>query len=190
MTSSSKLVETSKYLSFILRHQPEAIGLVLDPEGWVELDALIEAANRAGKCLTRELVHEVVSSNDKKRFTLSDDGRLIRAAQGHSTTSVAIQHVPTVPPALLYHGTATRFLDSILKEGLKPQARHHVHLSPDRETAANVGGRHGKLVILEVAAAEMHARSHAFYQADNGVWLTDEVPRKFLRLSDNGDLSA
>lgn len=145
-------------------------------------------ANRAGKPLTRELVQEVVASNDKKRFTLSDNGRLIRAAQGHSTASVAIRHEPKAP-AVLYHGTATRSLESILKEGLKPQARHHVHLSPVQGTAANVGARHGKLVILEVVAAEMHAGGHMFYQADNGVWLTDEVPREFLRLGDTGNLS-
>ncbi|HET8729920.1 MAG TPA: RNA 2'-phosphotransferase [Moraxellaceae bacterium] len=181
MTSSSTLVETSKFLSFILRHQPEAMGLTLDSEGWVDVDTLLVAANRAGNALTCDLLVEVVATSDKKRFTLSADGRAIRAAQGHSTTSVTMKHVEKVPPATLYHGTATRFLDSILENGLLPQARHHVHLSQDSETAAKVGARHGKLVILEVAAGTMQAQGHRFFQADNGVWLAAAVPPEFLR---------
>lgn len=181
MTSPDLLVETSKFLSFVMRHRPEAIGLTLDAEGWADVDMLIAAANRNGRPLTRELLLEVVAGNDKKRFTLSSDGCAIRAAQGHSTGGVALTHVEKVPPATLYHGTATRFLDSILKDALKPQARHHVHLSQDADTAANVGLRHGRLVILEVAAGEMHGHGYRFYQADNGVWLADTVPAEFLR---------
>lgn len=180
MPSTATLAETSKYLSYILRHAPESIGLALDREGWVALDDLLAAAAGAGRHLSRDVVLEVIATSDKKRFTLSPDGRLVRAAQGHSTASVAITHVPKAPPARLYHGTATRFLEAIRAQGLTPRSRHHVHLSPDRDTAAAVGTRHGKLVVLVVDAAAMQARGHAFYQADNGVWLTASVPPEFL----------
>lgn len=180
MPSPATLVETSKYLSYVLRHAPESIGLALDREGWIALDDLLAAAAGAGRPLARDVVLEVVASSDKKRFTLSPDGRLIRAAQGHSTASVAMTHAPKAPPARLYHGTATRFLDAILAQGLTPQSRHHVHLSPDRATAAAVGARHGMPVILVVDAAAMQAQGYVFHQADNGVWLTASVPPEFL----------
>lgn len=180
MPSPATLVETSKYLSYILRHAPDSVGLALDREGWVALDDLLVAAAAAGRPLARDVVLEVVATSDKKRFTLSPDGRLIRAAQGHSTASVAITHLPKTPPARLFHGTATRFLAAIRAQGLTPQSRHHVHLSPDRATAAAVGTRHGKLVVLVVDAAAMQAQGHEFFQADNGVWLTASVPAAFL----------
>lgn len=182
MPSPATLVETSKYLSYILRHAPESIGLALDREGWVGIDDLVDAATRAGRVLTRDIVLEVAATSDKKRFTVSPDGRLVRAAQGHSTASVAISHVPATPPARLYHGTATRFLDAILAQGLTPQSRHHVHLSAERRTATAVGTRHGRLAMLVVDAAAMHAQGHDFYQADNGVWLTAAVPPRYLAL--------
>lgn len=180
MPSPTTLVDTSKYLSYVLRHAPESIGLALDREGWVALDDLLAAAAGAGRPLARDVVLEVVATSDKKRFTLSPDGRLIRAAQGHSTASVAITHAPKTPPHRLYHGTATRFLEAILAQGLTPRSRHHVHLSPDRDTAATVGRRHGQLVVLVVDTAAMLAQGHTFHQADNGVWLTASVPPEFL----------
>ena len=179
-TMADQLTETSMFLSYVLRHEPEAIGIELDREGWVEIDVLIVAAARHARTLTRDLVEEVVATNAKKRFAISADGRCIRAVQGHSTDSVAIAHDLRTPPEFLFHGTATRFLDSIREKGLLPGARHHVHLSGDAATATEVGRRHGKPVVLRVRATQMVAAGHEFYQADNGVWLTASVPPKFI----------
>lgn len=177
---SDRIVETSKFLSYVLRHQPDAIGIVLDSEGWADIAALIGAAAQHGRRLDRDLIGEVVRSNDKKRFALSDDGLRIRAVQGHSTAAVQLQHVQTAPPPLLYHGTATRFLDAIRREGLRAGARHHVHLSPDHATAVAVGSRHGKPAVLHIDAARMAEDGFRFFLSENGVWLTNEVPPAYL----------
>ena len=134
------LTTASKFLSLILRHKPETIGVQLDPNGWVNIDQLLTAANTAGKLLDYDLLLRVVHENDKQRFAISDDGARIRANQGHSV-SVDLQLVPTPPPDMLYHGTVDRFLDSIREKGLVPGTRQHVHLSSDRRTAEIVGGR-------------------------------------------------
>lgn len=173
-------VALSKFLSFVLRHRPEAIGLALDKEGWAEVDRLLECAAASGKPFNRARLEAVVANNDKQRFRFSPDGLRIRAVQGHSADGVAIERAAVEPPNTLFHGTATHFLDAILTEGLRPGARHQVHLSGDRETAVAVGRRHGKPVVLAIAAAEMRARGHRFYHAENGVWLVDAVPPEFL----------
>lgn len=173
--------EISKFLSYILRHDPGSIGLALDPQGWVDVDALLDKAKAAGRPIDRATLEAVVADNDKKRFTLSEDGRRIRAAQGHSV-AVDLGLDPVVPPARLFHGTATRNLDAIMIEGLKPGSRQKVHLSADEATARTVGQRHGKPVILTVDTAGMHAEGYLFWQAENGVWLTDTVPPRFLSL--------
>ncbi|PRH80560.1 RNA 2'-phosphotransferase [Streptomyces solincola] len=174
-----RTVKVSKYLSRHLRHQPARIGLTLDPQGWVAIDALIAAAALHGMPLTRaELVH-VVAENDKQRFTI--DGDRIRANQGH-TVRVDLDLAPATPPAYLYHGTVARNLDAIRADGLRPMARHHVHLSPDRETATRVGARRGRPVVLTVDAGAMHRDGHVFLVSANGVWLTDAVPAAYLRL--------
>ena len=175
-----RLTEASKFLSYVLRHEPHAIGLALDSEGWAEIDALIAGARRTGHTLDLELVHAVVTSNDKKRFALSGDGRRIRAVQGHSIDSVTIQRKPEPPPEFLYHGTATRFLDSILAEGLRSGQRHHVHLSEDASIATAVGRRYGKPVVLKIEALRMQRQGFVFFCADNGVWLTGHVPPAFI----------
>lgn len=177
-------VQLSKFLSFILRHKPDAIGLTLDPQGWASIDELITQSDAAGTRFDRADLLHVVETSDKKRFSLSEDGQRIRAAQGHSIT-VELGLSPQQPPSMLYHGTATRFVDSILSEGLKPQARQQVHLSADETTAHRVGQRHGKPVVLEVEALRMHAKGFKFFLADNGVWLTDRVPPEFLAPSSN-----
>ena len=174
----------SRYLSYLLRHAPQSIGLQLDPEGWADIDALLSGAARQGHHLDRATLETVCATNDKQRFALSDDGRRIRAVQGHSTPAVQRRYPTAQPPERLYHGTATRFLDSIREQGLKPGARHHVHLSPDIRTALAVGTRYGVPVILEVDAQRMHRQGHTFFVAENGVWLTDTVPAEFLKEMD------
>ena len=181
-----RITELSKFLSFVLRHQPDAIGLMLDAEGWANVDELIVRANNVGKGVTRALIETIVETSDKKRFTLSPDGERIRAAQGHSTPHVAINYPAKMPPEFLYHGTASRFLSSIKAQGLRPGSRHYVHLSADEETARAVGQRHGKPVIITVKAGEMYQRGVKFYQAENGVWLTGEVGIKFLLMAEEG----
>ncbi|WP_347928236.1 RNA 2'-phosphotransferase [Pseudomonas helvetica] len=178
--SKKLLDDTSKFLSYVLRHEPQAIGLVLDTDGWAAIDALISGAARDGRTLDRQLIQQVVDSSDKKRFSISADGQRIRAVQGHSTKTVDLQFEEKRPPATLYHGTATRFMASINEKGLIPGSRHHVHLSQEIETASTVGQRYGTVVILKVAALEMLEQGFKFYQAENGVWLTEQVPVKFI----------
>ncbi|MDB5856271.1 MAG: 2-phosphotransferase [Herminiimonas sp.] len=177
---SEHLIEASKFLSYVLRHEPEAIGITLDREGWADIELLIAAASTAGKWLDRELIATVVVTSDKKRFAFSDDGLRIRAVQGHSTASVDIDFVAQVPPEFLYHGTATRFLESIQSSGLVPGSRKYVHLSENEETALSVGSRYGKPVALKVSAGVMQERGFKFYRAENGVWLTLNVPAGFV----------
>jgi len=171
--------ETSKFLSFVLRHQPEEIGLELDDAGWASVEELLDACKRAGRALTLEELQHIVDTSDKKRFAFSEDGLYIRANQGHSV-QIELGYEPRKPPSLLYHGTATRFLESIRKEGLKRGSRHHVHLSSDSVTAANVGARHGKPVVLRIASSQMHNDGYSFYLSENGVWLTERVPPDYI----------
>lgn len=163
----------------MLRHQPDAIGLQLDKEGWADLSELIHLANADGRNLTLELVKEVVATNNKKRFVFSEDGKRIRASQGHSV-EIELGLEPVTPPDFLYHGTATRFLDSILEKGLIPASRRHVHLSAEQTTALEVGRRHGKPTVIKIRSSEMHSSGHEFFLSDNGVWLTTFVPVGFL----------
>ncbi len=171
--------EISKLLSHVLRHAPERIGITLDSNGWTPVEALIAKARKAGFRIDRATLETVVAENDKQRFTLSDDGQLIRAAQGHSL-AVDLGLAASEPPETLFHGTARDNLDAIFAEGLKAGRRQHVHLSLNEETATKVGSRHGKPVVLRIATGRMHADGFAFWQADNGVWLTDHVPPAYL----------
>jgi putative RNA 2'-phosphotransferase len=177
------LTKLSKFMSYVLRHAPEDIGLTLGDGGWVATADLIAKAQAIGQPLTADRLHAVVAMNDKKRFTLSADGTKIRAAQGHSV-EVSLGLKRTVPPHALYHGTAMRFLDAILAEGLKPGSRQQVHLSLDEETARRVGMRHGKPAILIVDASRMHREGVHFYEADNGIWLVDRVPPQYLSVKE------
>jgi putative RNA 2'-phosphotransferase len=176
---SQDLKSKSKFLSYVLRHAPDSIGLTLDANGWADISDLLTKAAASGTSLDGATLEAVVATSDKKRFTLSADGSRIRAAQGHSVT-VELDLAPTTPPETLYHGTATRFLGAIRLEGLKPGSRQQVHLSADEVTAMAVGQRHGKPVVLRVAAGAMHTGGHVFTRADNGVWLVDAVPPQFL----------
>ncbi|CAL9526735.1 RNA 2'-phosphotransferase [Streptomyces sp. enrichment culture] len=171
-------VKVSKYLSKHLRHQPERIGLALDEGGWVEIDTLIAAAAAHGFRVTRDELHHVVATNDKRRFTV--DGTRIRASQGHSIDA-DLGLPPATPPPYLFHGTVARHLEAIRTEGLRPMNRHDVHLSADRATATRVGARRGRPVVLSVDAAAMHRDGHVFHVSANGVWLTKAVPSRYLR---------
>ena len=173
-------VKVSKYLAKHLRHQPERIGLTLQPGGWVPVAELLKACAAHGFALSRAELDEVVATNDKQRFAIDGSADRIRANQGHSV-DVDLGLPPAPPPATLYHGTAFGTVDAILREGLHPMRRQHVHLSGDVETATRVGARHGRPVVLVVDAARLHADGHVFYRADNGVWLTDAVPARYLR---------
>lgn len=170
---------TSKFLSLILRHKPEEIGLTLDANGWAAIDELIALASARGTQLSREQIGTIVAESDKQRFAISADGTKIRANQGHSV-EIALGLAPQTPPEQLFHGTATRFLDSIRESGLHSASRQHVHLSSDRATAEKVGSRHGKPVILLVESGRMAREGHLFFLSGNGVWLTDSVPAKYL----------
>ena len=176
---SQQLKSKSKFLSLVLRHKPEEIDLQLDSEGWADLDELIRLAGAKGVSLTHELVHEIVATNDKKRFAFDGSGKSIRANQGHSVP-VDLKLSAVEPPPTLFHGTATRFISSIRELGLVSGSRQHVHLSAMSATATQVGSRHGKPVVLVVRAIDMHLAGHAFYISDNGVWLTDSVPCHYI----------
>ena len=172
----------SRFLSLVLRHRPERIGLDLNANGWADIDTLIALAAPTHR-LDRALIDAVVAGNDKQRFAISADGRRIRANQGHSV-AVDLALPPATPPPLLYHGTATRFVDAIRREGLKPGNRQHVHLSRDIDTAMKVGSRHGRPHVLRVDAAAMTAAGHVFHVSENGVWLTAAVPVAFIDFGD------
>ncbi|MBX3712099.1 MAG: RNA 2'-phosphotransferase [Lysobacter sp.] len=182
MRGMTDLVSASRFLSLILRHRPDLIGLSLDAAGWAEIEALIRLS-LAHRPLTRDLIEAVVAGSDKQRFAISEDGLRIRANQGHSiAVDLALQIV--APPERLYHGTAARSVDAIRREGLLRRNRHHVHLSADTDTAMRVGARHGKPVVLTIRAAEMAAAGHVFRRSANGVWLADAVPVGFIDFGD------
>ncbi|MEU3462502.1 RNA 2'-phosphotransferase [Streptomyces sp. NPDC006733] len=175
-----RTVKVSKFLALVLRHDPGAVGLALDEGGWVAVDELIAACDRAGRRFSRTELDHVVATNNKKRYEYSPDGRRIRASQGHSVP-VDLGLAAAPPPDVLFHGTATTTLPLILRDGLLPMSRQDVHLSADVETAVRVGARHGRPVVLEVDAARLAAEGHVFRVSANGVWLTDRVPAARLR---------
>jgi putative RNA 2'-phosphotransferase len=177
--SEKDQIRLSKFLSLILRHDPGKVGLSLDEAGWVEVAELLDAMGRHGHPVSREALLRVVETSDKKRFALSDDGARIRASQGHSV-EVELGYAPATPPDVLYHGTVDRFLDSIRAKGLVKGERHHVHLSADAQTATKVGARRGRAVVLRIDAAGMAREGLLFFVSANGVWLTDQVPARFI----------
>ena len=169
----------SKFLSLVLRHQPETIGIELDESGWVEISDLISGMIRSGRDVTINQIKEVVKTNDKQRFTISDDDQRIRAKQGHSV-EVELGYQPATPPESLCHGTPDRFIPLIRDEGLKKMQRHHVHMHEDQKLAKEVGSRRGHSVLLNIRSREMHDAGHEFFVTENDVWLTDHVPPEFI----------
>lgn len=171
--------ETSRYISLILRHKPDVIGIALDEHGWANVDELIAGVNRTHP-LTMEILEEIVRTDDKMRYSFNEDKTLIRANQGHSI-QVDVELTESIPPAVLYHGTAEKYVESIDQIGLVPKSRLYVHLSSDMDTAIKVGARHGKVVVYLIDTSEMLADGHKFYLSANGVWLTKAVPTIYLK---------
>ena len=177
--NDKEITRTSKFLSLILRHEPERVGLKLGDAGWVSVDELLQAVNRDGVSLTLDQLKHIVATSDKKRFAFSEDGKRIRASQGHSV-EIDLEYHPQAPPETLFHGTAMRFLDSIRQNGLQKMERHDVHLSAETKLTLQVGGRHGKPALLTICAGDMHRAGFVFRCSANGVWLVDHVPPQFI----------
>lgn len=176
-------VRLSRFLSLVLRHDPAAAGVGLDPEGWAGVDELIAGVRATGRVIDRETLYALVRDDPKRRYALAEDGARIRANQGHSV-AVSLGLVPVAPPDLLYHGTVASTLASIAATGLERRSRRYVHLSPDVDTARAVGRRRGAPVVLPVRAGALHAQGRAFYRSENEVWLTDAVPPGFIAFDD------
>ncbi|MEM7106081.1 MAG: RNA 2'-phosphotransferase [Bacteroidota bacterium] len=174
----------SKFLSLVLRHKPEVLGITLDSNGWAPLDELMAKMRKKGFSVDLPTIQYVVDNNNKQRFKLDTDNNRIRANQGHSI-DVDVELKEQKPPEFLYHGTAEKNLSAIEASGLKKMNRQHVHLSHEKETANNVGSRYGKPVVLTVLAGKMYAEGFVFFLSENGVWLTDAVPVEYLEAKEN-----
>lgn len=179
MKVDNKLVRISKFLSLVLRHKPEHIGLTLDPEGWADVEELMRKSLESGVVLDRPTLRQVVEGAEKKRFSFSEDGKRVKANYGHSIP-VSLGKESAEPPELLFHGTAKRFLPSIESDGLGPGDRQYVHLVEDKKTATEVGHRHGEPVVLVIKARDMYEKGHEFVKTESGIWLTKEVPVEYI----------
>jgi putative RNA 2'-phosphotransferase len=179
MIPKEENIRISKLLSYVLRHNPDHIGIQLDENGWASVTTILKQLNLHGENVSWDILKEVVDTNPKNRFRLNEEFTMIRASQGHSI-EIDLNYELKEPPGILFHGTAKKNLASIKEGGLQKMNRHHVHLSPDKETAYQVGQRHGSPVVLFVMASEMFEKGHSFYLSDNGVWLTDHVPPAYI----------
>lgn len=175
--------DISKYLSLVLRHSPQSIELVLDENGWADVEDLLANMNSGGKKITSDILDDIVATNDKKRFSYNEDKTKIRANQGHSI-SVDFNLIAAEPPQILFHGTVAPFLANIKEQGLLPMSRQHVHLSIDRATAIIVGNRRDTAIVLEINALKMHHHGFSFYLSDNKVWLCDTVPPQYIQFNE------
>ncbi len=173
---------TSKFLSLILRHKPEVIGIALDEHGWANVDELIAGIGKSRK-FDLQMLEQIVDEDEKRRYAFNEDKTLIRANQGHSIP-VDVELEQKVPPEVLYHGTGEKYMDRIDQEGLRPMSRLYVHLTDSLETAKKVGARHGKPVVYVVQAKQMQEEGYMFYLSANNVWLTKRVPARYLTRTD------
>lgn len=180
MVNEKEITQISKFLSLVLRHQPQTIGIELDQNGWTNIDVLIKHANDYGVKIDRHLLNHIVATNAKKRFAFNDTQDKIRASQGHSV-DIELGYINQQPPEILFHGTGEKSAPSILQHGIEKRSRQHVHLSSSLETAIKVGQRHGKPHIFKVLAGQMFKDNFQFFISDNGVWLTDNVPARYLK---------
>lgn len=174
----SKQCEASKFMSLILRHKPETIGITLDEHGWADVDELVKGISK-NYPFTRDILEEIVRTDNKQRYSFNEDKTLIRANQGHSIP-VDVEMDTLVPPEFLWHGTGEKYVESIENIGLIPKSRLYVHLSVDKETAIEVGKRHGNPVVYRVHSGKMYERGYVFYRSKNGVWLTNNIPVEFI----------
>lgn len=181
MASEKELISTSKFLSYVLRHHPESVGVHLDRRGWVSVNELVEKSQKRGRRITPEKIKKVIASGSKQRFVLSPDEQFIRAGYGHSI-DVDLGLEPECPPSILYHGTARRNMESIRQQGLRAGSRNYVHLSADRSDAKSVGARHGKPVILKIRAEKLYQEGIPLYRSDSepGIWMVESVPPKYI----------
>jgi putative RNA 2'-phosphotransferase len=182
MNNEKDNIKISKFMSLVLRHKPETIGIVLDKNGWTDVEMLLNKLKEHGLILDKTLLEYIVATNIKKRFAFNDTHTKIRANQGHSV-EIDLGYLPQKPPLILYHGTGEKYVGAILKLGLKKQNRHNVHLSLDVETALNVGQRHGNPIVFKITSGEMFNSGYEFFLSENGVWLTDFVPVEFLQIN-------
>lgn len=176
----SDLTRTGKFIALILRHKPEVIGITLDAHGWADVGELIAGIQKTRPDFNMEMLEEIVRTNDKQRYSFNENHTRIRANQGHSV-QVDVELKEERPPEILYHGTAEKFVTSIIEEGLVPRSRLYVHLSKNMQTAVNVGSRHGKPVVFTVRSGQMYKDGFKFYLSENGVWLTKNVPPEYLK---------
>ena len=178
---SNKNDKLSVFISLILRHKPETINIRLDKYGYANVLELIEGINKSGRKIDFNILEDIVNSDKKGRYSFNSDKTKIRANQGHSI-KVDVELKECKPPSFLYHGTATRFIESINKNGLCKMSRLYVHLSDNIDTALQVGKRHGEPIVLNIDSKSMYERGYKFYLSENGVWLTDSVPSEFIKI--------
>jgi len=169
----------SRFLSYVLRHNPQAADITLDPHGWADVPELIVGMSKVHTPMTMEILEEIVRKDAKGRYAFNEDKTLIRANQGHSVP-VDVEMAAGTPPEVLWHGTATRFAASVETNGLRPGNRLYVHLSGDPETAANVGRRHGRPVVYRIRSGDMARDGYIFFRSANGIWQTKAVPARYL----------
>lgn len=179
---NDEMTETSKLIAYMLRHRPNEFGLSMDQHGWVDANEVVKAVAARHK-FDAKMLEAIVASDEKKRYSFNEDKSKIRANQGHSI-QVDVEMPERIPPEVLYHGTGEKYVEQILKSGLLPKSRLHVHLSKDHDTAVSVGSRHGKPAVFEVRAKAMHDAGHKFWLSENEVWLTKAVPVEFMHLID------
>ena len=179
MAQNNNDIKLGRFISLILRHHPEQIGITLDSEGWADTQALLDGINASGRRIDMETLERIVRENNKQRYSFNGDKSKIRANQGHSIPVEVGMQVMT-PPDRLYHGTATRFLDSIKRDGIKKMSRLYVHLTKDVETAVSIGKRHGKPVVLVIDTKAMHKDGYTFRLSDNGVWQSEDIPWRYV----------
>ena len=173
------LQSISRYISLILRHKPEVIGITIDEYGWANVEELIQGIEKSNPEFNMEALEEIVKTDNKQRYSFNDDKTLIRANQGHSI-QVDVELIEKEPPCILYHGTGEKYVTSIDQNGLIPKSRLYVHLSKDVETAKAVGKRHGKEVVYSINSGQMYKDGYKFYLSKNEIWLTKKVPKKYL----------
>ncbi|PDZ55727.1 RNA--NAD 2'-phosphotransferase [Bacillus cereus] len=178
---TNKNGKLSVFISLILRHKPDAINIKLDEFGYANVGELIDGVNKSGRHIDFDILQQIVQQDKKDRYSFNEDKTLIRANQGHSI-DVAVSLTEVIPPQYLYHGTATRFAESIMMHGINKMSRLHVHLSDNKETALQVGKRHGMPVFLTIDALKMYKDGYKFYLSKNNVFLTEFVPSEYIKV--------